>query len=84
MSRPLWQLLLAAQQTNPAPSLTCDECFTILGYLAELMDADKPEQANLHDLLQQHQAVCPDCRSYYVQKLAEWKQIIGKDDTISP
>ena len=75
MTRPLWQLLIAAQQTDNPQPLTCAECFTIFEYLSELI-VDEPEQKVVRDLLQQHQSVCPNCRTYYVQKLAEWEQAL--------
>jgi hypothetical protein len=52
MFRPLWQLLLA----EPS-SLNCDDCFTVMDHLAELLTRDG--SALLPDI-QKYLARCPD------------------------
>ena len=57
MERPLWQLLMS----EPS-ELTCDECFAVMEYFADLMTQ------GVYDLLpdvQKFLARCPDCMLEY-------------------
>jgi len=53
MERPLWQLLLE-QPSN----LTCDECFAVLEYYADVLTTGA---VDLLPAIMEHLERCPDC-----------------------
>jgi hypothetical protein len=68
-SRPFWQVLVAADSGEDV-TLTCDECFAILEYLAEEAAAAADAQT-LQKAAQRHLAHCPDCREHHLRRLRE-------------
>jgi hypothetical protein len=67
MSRPLWQLLLA----DPA-DLTCDECFALMEYYAEILM--RGGTALIPKVLE-HLKRCPHCE---VQHREALKRLVGR------
>jgi hypothetical protein len=57
MVRPLWKLLLE----DPS-SLTCDECFAVMEYYAEVLTGGG---VDLLPAIIEHLEGCPDCRLQY-------------------
>jgi hypothetical protein len=68
-SRPFWQTLVAADSGENIV-LTCDECFTILEYLAEEA-AEGADLQTLQKAAQHHLTHCPDCRAHHLKRLIE-------------
>lgn len=76
--RPLWQLLLdtvtstslSAGVTHTPTPLTCGDCFSILEYLADL-NQENGDTPSLIQKARQHLVTCPDCHTYYQQRLDE-------------
>lgn len=61
MTRPLWQLLLK----DPS-NLTCDECFAVMEYYAEVLTRGGVE---LLPQIIEHLARCPDCQLQHRETL---------------
>ncbi len=80
IDRPLWKLLLVAKDEDGLEirPLTCTECFTILEYLADLVTQAKHPKTmgTLKKAAQEHLNHCPDCHTFYQQKLAELEKTI--------
>lgn len=74
-NRPLWELLLITKDDKVLEKrpLTCIECFTILEYLADL--TSNSNQNHIKQVVKEHLSTCPNCRAYYLQKLAELEDI---------
>ncbi|MEM7335731.1 MAG: hypothetical protein AAF490_26880 [Chloroflexota bacterium] len=81
--RPLWQLLLdtANQKDNQRP-LTCAECFEILDYLAENLPSDDNVDDTKLILLaaKRHLSSCPDCQTYYQNRLQVMEEQLDQSD----
>jgi hypothetical protein len=58
MQRPLWQILISLKE--PGSYLTCEECFAVLNYYADQLEAGV-EPDELHGTVIQHLARCPEC-----------------------
>jgi hypothetical protein len=71
-TRPLWQLLLLTNASNVSVQLTCEECFTLLDYDAELLTSGAT-QNEIRPAINYHLSLCKECRA----KLDEW---LGKLD----
>jgi hypothetical protein len=73
--RPLWQLLLETAVPPENVSLTCSDCFSILEYLADINQgtSDKPK---LIQKARKHLAACPDCQTFYQQRLDELEEML--------
>jgi len=67
--RPLWQILTPAAH-SPNTTLTCDECFVALEYLADRINAGADLQV-VWQAAQRHLARCPDCREHHLQRIRE-------------
>jgi hypothetical protein len=60
-SRPLWQLLLLTNTSSVSVQLTCEECFALLDYDAELLAGG----VALHQIwpaIRYHLSLCEECR----------------------
>ena len=57
-------------------SLTCDECFAILEYLA-LEALDGAEEEKLEAALRRHLEMCPDCREHHLKRLQKLEERLG-------
>jgi len=86
--RPLWQLLLELKTAVRAKRpFSCIECFTLLEYLAEFLSKrtafnrkkSKKEETLLHNAVQQHLDVCPNCRAYFQTRLQEMEKLLEAD-----
>ena len=67
-NRPLWQLMLALTQLDPA-TLTCSECLTVLEQLATWAATDQLDEASLLTLSGRLTAVCPGCQQTFTSRL---------------
>jgi len=61
MARPLWQLLL-----DDPSDLTCDECFALMEYYAELLTRGR---VDLLPRIIEHMERCPHCEVEYREAL---------------
>jgi hypothetical protein len=59
MPRSLWQILVSLAE--PDSRLTCEECFAVLDYYADQLEADA-DPDELHEQVAQHLARCSDCQ----------------------
>jgi len=68
--RPLWQILIAVQDSRATVNLNCDECFVVMEYMVEqaVMGADK---LFLHEIVERHLENCPDCREHHMQRIRD-------------
>lgn len=64
MSSPLYKILYKFNQFESDVSLTCDECFTILNYLADEASAGVDPRI-LYQAARQHLAGCRGCREHH-------------------
>lgn len=58
MQRPLWQILVSL--ADPYSQLTCDECFAVLDYYADQLEAGA-DPDELRKVVAQHLARCSEC-----------------------
>jgi hypothetical protein len=66
-ARPLWQLLLLTNASDAFIQLTCEECYTLLDYDAELL-ASGAILDEIRPAINYHLSLCVDCRT----KIDEW------------
>lgn len=66
---PLWQVLLRAAEDRQDP-LSCEECFVVMDYLADLLSTGHPAQLVL-SLGEKYLQRCPECRQEHRQAMAE-------------
>ena len=69
MSRPLWQLLLLTRDSKKSIHLTCEECFGLLEFDADLLTAG----VSLDEIIpsvSHHLALCPECQTKFDAWLA--------------
>jgi hypothetical protein len=65
--RSLWELLLLTSNNDVSAQLTCEECFVLLEYDAELLsDGASPNQ--FHPMIRKHLSLCSKCKV----KIEEW------------
>ena len=62
ISYPLWQLLMLVNDHNETVQLSCDECFALLEYDADLLAAGA-DPDELRQVIEQHLALCSECRA---------------------
>ena len=75
MLLPLWRILL--KLGRPDTTLTCDECFVLLEYLAD----ERVQGADLKVLYQaarQHLSHCPGCREHHLERMRELEARFGR------
>ncbi len=65
--RPLWQLLLLTNTPNRSVQLSCEECFTLLEYDAELL-AGSVALHEIRPVIRYHLSLCEKCRA----KIDDW------------
>jgi hypothetical protein len=76
-SRSLWQLLLLTRDTDKPAQLTCEECFVLLEYDAELLTSG----ANLNEIrpaISRHLSRCSGCKA----KIDSWLGKLGGDGNL--
>ena len=71
IGRPLWRLLLSILEQKPETDFTCDECFHMLEYLADIKARNVVDARRLHELIKRHLAVCPECSEHYARVLEQ-------------
>jgi len=62
--RSLWQLLLLTRDVGSRVQLTCEECFTLLEYDAELL-ADGIVPDEIRPAVSRLLSLCPQCRAKF-------------------
>ena len=78
MSSPLWKILLKLRQNQSDASLTCDECFVILDYLADQAARGTPWET-LQQMAREHLARCPGCREVHWGRLRELEKAVRSE-----
>ncbi|MGD9092798.1 MAG: hypothetical protein PVF74_08105 [Anaerolineales bacterium] len=69
-------MIVAEPDRARSLSLTCDECFAVLEYLAmEAMNGAK--EMLLKRALQKHLEMCPDCREHHLERLRLLEERMG-------
>jgi len=68
-SRSLWQLLLLTRDAKPV-QLTCEECFALLEYDAEIL-ADGATLDKVRPAVNHHLSLCRTCRAKFDEWLEE-------------
>jgi hypothetical protein len=72
--RPIWQIMLMASKTKDVPSLTCEECVALLGFIAG--EAARGTDLNLIiRTIKRHLSLCPDCRESYLNYLRDLEML---------
>ena len=66
---PLWQVLLHATADQQDP-LSCEECFVVMDYLADLLSTGHPAQHVL-SMGEKYLQRCPECREEHRRAMAE-------------
>jgi len=79
--RPLWQLLLLARNASEGVTLSCDDCFLILEYLADTNHKNGADADFLGMIARKHLSCCPDCRQFYLQRLEQLEQSLADSGT---
>jgi len=69
-SRPLWQLLILANDNKNSLHLSCNECFALLEYDADLLAAGA-DPDKLQAVIEQHLQLCSECRA----ETDRWREI---------
>lgn len=69
--RPLWRLLLSILNPKPETDFTCDECFQMFEYLADIKAQNRVTQLRFQTLIKKHLAACPECKEHYAQVLEQ-------------
>lgn len=73
-NRPLWQLLLATVNRNNEVILSCEECFAILEYLADVGKMLGIDPKTTSQIARRYLASCPDdCLDFFEQRLEKWE-----------
>ncbi len=62
MNPSLWQLLLLTSDAKKAVSLTCEQCFALLEYDADLLAAGA-DPADIRPSVSHHLALCSSCQA---------------------
>jgi hypothetical protein len=78
-SRPLWQLLLLVNESEGSVQLTCEECFILLEYDADLLAAG----ARLDEILpsiRHHLNLCAKCQV----RFDDWMEHSMKMQNLQP
>lgn len=65
--RSLWELLLLTHDTSKPVKITCEECFILLGYDADLL-AGGASLEEIRPTVNHHLELCSTCRT----KFDEW------------
>ena len=74
-TRPLWQLLLLARDSKEAIPLTCEECFGLLEYDAELLAAGA-NFAEIRAIVDRHLELCSSCKA----QLGKWLEKLAGEE----
>ena len=74
MSRSLWQLLIETRNIKDDMHLTCDECFMLLEYDADLLVAGAHFD-ELQTAIRNHVALCSECRIELAARLEKLEMV---------
>lgn len=74
MSRPLWQLLIETRNLKDNMHLTCDECFMVLEYDADLLVAGAHFD-ELQTAIRNHLALCSECQVELADRLEKLEMV---------
>ncbi len=77
VGRPLWRLLLSFLNERPEREFSCDECFSMLEYLADIGAQNAVGQDHLQLLIRRHLSVCPQCSEHYMQVIESMEQLVS-------
>jgi len=72
--RPLWLLLLMARDSKCPVQLTCEECFTLLNYDADLL-VKGAVLADFRPIIRRHLSLCSGCQA----KIEEWLRNFNRE-----
>lgn len=72
-SRPLWQLLVLASESEEPVELTCAECFALLEYDADLLEAGALLE-QIRPSVMHHLSLYSACRTHYDNWLTALKE----------
>jgi hypothetical protein len=64
MIRPLWQLLLLTRNRQNPIRLTCEECFALLEFDAELLESGDAIE-NIRPTARHHLSLCRGCQAKF-------------------
>jgi len=70
VSRSLWQLLIETRNIKDNIHLTCDECFMLLEYDADLLVAGSRFD-ELQTTIRDHLALCSECQVELADRLVK-------------
>jgi hypothetical protein len=73
MSRPLWQLLVLASESEKSVQLTCAECFALLEYDADLWATGAPLD-EIRPTVIHHLSLCSVCQAKFDDWLEKCKE----------
>ncbi len=74
MSRSLWQLLIETRNIKDDMHLTCDECFMLLEYDADLLVAGAHFD-ELQTAIRNHLALCSECQVELADRLEKLEMV---------
>ena len=74
VNRPLWQLLSLTRDSKKTVSLTCQECFALLEYDADLLVVGA-NPAEVRPIVSHHLVLCSSCKS----QLEDWLEKLEAD-----
>lgn len=63
-ARPLWKLLMLARSSETNLQITCEECFALLEYDAELL-ANGAAFEEIRPIANHHLSLCPTCTEQF-------------------
>lgn len=64
VSHPLWRLLVLTSEPDKAVQLTCEECFALLEYDADLLAAGAPLD-EVRPSVTHHLSLCSTCQAKF-------------------
>jgi hypothetical protein len=76
----LWQVLLHATADHDEP-LSCEECFVLMDYLADLLSTGHPADLVLA-MGEKYLKRCPECRQEHRRAMSEF--LLIRDDEADP
>ena len=74
MSRSLWQLLIETRNIKDNMQLTCDECYMLLEYDADLLVAGAHFD-ELKTAIRNHVALCSECQIELAARLEKLEMV---------
>lgn len=78
----LWQVLISAFRPVSGMKLSCDDCFRVLEFLADV-GAVGGDEHRLKQAVRHHLANCPNCREHHLQRLQALESLLDNQETSS-